>query len=103
MTDPDQETVYFGNNPSRGGGRLLADVRCRARTPRAEIVRFTAPKPGRYRVGVEYHRSCFFRREAISFRIDIRSDSVGRTHSGEITPGRFESKVLEFMFEAPPS
>ena len=99
VTDPDQETVYFGNNPSRTGGQLEGDVRCQAPAPRIEVVRYANPRPGRYRVGVEYNRSCLFRREPADYRIDVRADGFERTLGARIEPGRFEHKALEFSLE----
>jgi hypothetical protein len=100
VTDPDQETVYFGNNPSRTGGRLEGDVRCKAPAPRTEVVHYANPKPGRYRVGIEYNRSCVFRRKPADYRIDVRADGFERTLSTQIEPGRFEHKALEFSLDA---
>lgn len=102
VTDPDQETVYFGNSPSRGGGQLIDDTGCPSPLPRTEVVRFVAPRPGRYRVGIDYTRSCRFRRQPAWYRLEIRSDAFNLTHTGEVAPGRFEQKALEFTIEPHP-
>lgn len=96
VTDPRSETVYFGNNPSLGGGVLDRDVRCDSAAPRRETVRFTAPSPGRYRVGVSYDRACRFRRLDAGFRVEIRGPGIGLEVEGEIVPLDFQPVVLEF-------
>ena len=101
VTGPDQETVYFGNNPSLGGGRLLVDVRCDNDAPRVEVVRFAAPERGRYRIGVEYARSCRFRREPAAYRIEIDAPELNRSSEGSIAPGRFVPLALEFELDTP--
>ncbi len=58
VTDPLQETLYFAERSVRSGGRLEADLRCAAPAPRIEVVRFAEPRPGRYRVGVDFMRRC---------------------------------------------
>jgi len=103
VTDPDAETVYFGNNPSRGGGQLDADLRCDAGPERVETIRFARPDPGRYRVGVEYNRSCRFRRSPAPYRVEIRGDALQLEREGEISPGRFEPIVLEFEYDPQPA
>lgn len=99
VTGPDQETVYFGNNPSLSGGRLLRDVRCDSEAPRVEVVRFANPEPGRYRIGIEYARSCRFRREPAAYRIDIDAPELSRSSEGSIAPGRFVPLALELELE----
>src|SRR5437016_5099590 len=58
LTDPTAETVYFANTPNRTGGRLLRDTRCpdivRAPPPYVEVADVPEPRPGRYRVGVDF-------------------------------------------------
>ena len=106
VTDPSQEAVYFGNNPSLAGGHLDRDQGCRDQpeerrrddAPRVERVLFPTPRPGRYRVGVSYDRSCQFRRERVGYRIDVRSEALSWTSAGELSPGQFEPRALEFDF-----
>lgn len=97
VTGPDAETVYFGNSPARNGARLLADRRCDAAAPRREVVRMPAPAPGRYRVGVEYARSCRFRREVVDYAVRVTGPSLERHFESEIAPGRFEAVAFEFV------
>jgi hypothetical protein len=60
VTDPAHETVYFANPRTRSGGVLERDARCAddPGTRRRERVRWTAPPPGRYRVGVDFLERC---------------------------------------------
>lgn len=61
VTDPLLETVYYANTPIASGGRLEQDRRCADPAPgdtRIELVRFDAPLPGRYRVGVDFQHRC---------------------------------------------
>jgi hypothetical protein len=95
VTDPAQETVYYGNTPSRAtGGLLEADLGCDAPAPRVETVRFEAPQPGRYRVGVDHAERCRPGRAAARFRILVE-DAGGRLErEGEIALGEFRPAVL---------
>ena len=65
VTDPLLETVYFANHSGKSGGRISDDVRCDGlqergsrQTPRIEEVRFDAPIPGLYRIGIDYPTKC---------------------------------------------
>jgi len=105
VTDPNLETVYFGNNPSRGGGVLTADVRCDAATPRSEAVSFMDACPGRYRVGVEHASNCTRRSGPVPYRVEVLAGESEWQVEGEIEPGAFDNQVLEFELRtsaAPP-
>jgi hypothetical protein len=95
VTDPLQETVYFGNNPSRGGGTLQADLRCDAPPLRTEVVTFPDAIPGRYRVGVAFSARCARVRQAVPYRIEIDARGLRIDETGEIAPGDFDHKALE--------
>jgi hypothetical protein len=99
VTDPRKEAVYFGNNPSLGGGELDIDRRCGAETPRVEVIRFPVPMKGEYRVGVSYDRACGFRRRSAPYILEIRADDVEIDRRGELAPGTFDSVALEFELE----
>ena len=101
VSDPRQEALYFGNNPSLGGGRLDVDRRCDAAAPRVEIARFQGARPGRYRVGVSYDRECGFRRDPVPFEIFVEADGLSLSRQGVVDPGEFEHIVLEF--DLPPA
>ena len=58
VTDPLLETVYFANQSSRSGGQFLEDVRCDEEQIKVEEIRFDAPMPGRYRIGIDYPNAC---------------------------------------------
>jgi len=102
VTDPLQESVYFANSPIRSGGRLIQDRRCTDASPRVEAVHFDAPAPGRYRVGVDFHRRCedsgLSGKEESQGLYIVRVDEGGRVleRTGMVTPGHFEVIVLEF-------
>ncbi len=96
VTDPRLETVYFGNTPSLGGGVLAKDQRCEDPGPRVERVTFADPAPGRYRVGVEFAKSCGRVRGAVPFTLEVETDGRRREESGEVEPNAFLPIVLEF-------
>lgn len=96
VTDPKQETVYFGNSPSLGGGVLERDLRCNDPAPRTELVTFATPEPGRYRVGVDFITTCRRLRDPIPFEIEVIRGEVLQRIENEISPGRFRHIVLEF-------
>lgn len=95
VTDPAQETVYYGNTPSRAtGGVLEADLRCDAPAPRVERVRFEAPPSGRYRIGVDHPERCRPGRAPARFRIVVEDGSDRLEREGEIALGEFLPAVL---------
>ncbi|MEE2672660.1 MAG: hypothetical protein VX466_02620 [Myxococcota bacterium] len=96
VSDPDLETVYFGNNPSLGGGVLAEDIRCNAPPPRVEVVTFRNARPGRYRIGVEHARRCTRSRLPVPYRIEVVADESDWSVTGEIAPGAFDNRALEF-------
>ena len=96
VTDPDLETLYFGNNPSLGGGVLAEDIRCNAATPHAEVVTFGNARPGRYRVGVEHARRCTRSRLPVPYRVEVLSGESNWSVEGELAPGAFDNRVVEF-------
>jgi uncharacterized protein YfaP (DUF2135 family) len=105
VTDPLQETVYFGNSPSRAGGRLDADLHCEAPAAgnRAERVRFAEPPPGRYRVSVDHPRSCGRERTA-GYALAVEVGGRVELHTGSVRPREFQLVALEFdVPAAPPS
>lgn len=101
VSDPLQEALYFGNNPSRSGGALDVNRRCDSPAPRVEIARFRDPLPGRYRVGVSYDQACGLRGGPAPFEVRVETDALSRREAGEIARGEFEHIVLEF--DLPPT
>ncbi len=105
VTDPNHESVYFANSPTQSGGTLLQDRRCDDSSPRVETVRYVNPLPGRYRVGVDFHRRCsetpLSGREAKQglFVVRVEGGTLDRVREGVVAPGRFEVIVLEFVLE----
>ncbi len=100
VTDPMKETVYFGNNPSLGGGVLEADRRCEDDAPRIEVVRFPEPRPGGYRVGVDYIDRCARTRKAVPFEVEVLYRGRSEVRRGEVPPARFLHDFWEFDLEA---
>lgn len=104
VTDPMQESVYFANSPTRSGGTLIDDRRCNDPSPRIEVVHYAMPTPGRYRVGVDFHRRC----QDTSLSGDeekqglyvVRVDDGARVleREGKVVPGQFEVIVIEFDY-----
>lgn len=104
VSDPQLETVYFGNSPSSNGGVLDRDVRCEVAVEddaRRETVRFEAPLRGRYRVGVDYVRACRRFRRGAHFSVRVIAPGLELERTGEIAPGHFEHKLLEFDWPPP--
>ncbi len=96
VTDPRQETVYFANSPSRGGGRLDHDVRCEEPPPRVETVEFQAALPGRYRVGVDFPpETCDGAKNPVAFVVVFESHGARQENRLSIRPGEFIPIVLE--------
>jgi hypothetical protein len=100
VTDPLRETVYFANTPSRSGGRLDRDRTCSDAAPRIESVVFERPPPGRYRVGIDYPKSCDGSDSTAPYVLTVqhREDSAQRIE-GSAAPRRFEPVVLEVDVE----
>jgi hypothetical protein len=103
VSDPLLETVYYGNTPSRSGGRLLRDLRCDAPAPRRETVVFPGALPGRYRVSVDYPARCRRELGAVPYRVVVEAEGRRLEHAGVIELGRFETLALEFEVGRPPT
>jgi hypothetical protein len=97
VTDPLEETVYFANSPSASGGLLEADLRCDSPGggDRIEVVRFSAPIPGRYRVGLDHPEGCGAARPA-GFALAVVREGAVELHSGSLQPLEFRLAALEF-------
>jgi len=96
VTDPRQETAYYGNSPTRTGGTLLADRRCTDPPPRIESIHFEAARPGRYRVGVDFPQVCASAAGPVPFAVLIEHGGQRETQVGLIQPLVFLPIVLEF-------
>jgi hypothetical protein len=95
VTDPNHETAYFANSPTKQGAQLAEDVLCDSPLPHIETVTLEDPIPGRYRVGVDYPRACAGDGGPVSYVVTF--DAKGRRESrrGSIEPGEFLAIVLE--------
>ncbi|HZP40351.1 MAG TPA: hypothetical protein VFD84_02440 [Candidatus Binatia bacterium] len=103
VTDPALETVYFASPRTRSGATLVRDTRCAdgGPPPHFEIVRWPAPPPGRYRVGVDFLEACTRGTAEAAYRVVVdtggeRRETLGRARVAERNP-----VVLEFTV-APP-
>jgi len=101
LTDPTSETVYFANNPSRTGARLLHDARCRhvvgaAEGPFFEQAQVEDPRSGRYRIGVDFIDACGAQDAAVSFRVVVDYAGTRRETTGIVRLEEFQAIVLEF-------
>jgi len=104
VTDPAQETVYFGNTPSSAsGGVLEADLRCDAPAPRVETLRFDRAPAGRYRVGVDFPARCRAGSGPVPFTLVAESGAWRREERGEIRLGEFLPVALELEWPPGPS
>jgi hypothetical protein len=99
VTDPVLETAYFGNPHTASGGVLERDARCADRAPgeQTERVRWTAPPPGRYRVGVDFLETCGKAGDRdVPYRLQVEIDGSRQERSGRARLAAREPRVLEF-------
>ena len=98
VTDPLLDTVYFARHESRTGGRIEADVLCETPGSRVEEVRFDAPWPGRYRVGIDHPRRCDGAKRPAPAAYAVTAYADGKTYraSGSVALEQFAVVVLEF-------
>lgn len=96
VTDPLLESIYFANRSARSGGALTLDVRCDTTGPRMEEIRFPAPLPGRYRVGIDFPRRCDDEPDDAAFAVSVDGAGVHERARGSLSPAQFEVIVLEF-------
>jgi hypothetical protein len=101
VTDPLLDTVYFARHESRTGGRISADVRCDTAGPRIEEVRFDAPWPGRYRVGVDHPMRCDGAPAPApaAFAVTVYADGKTYRAKGSVALEQFDVAVLDFQVQ----
>jgi hypothetical protein len=98
VTDPLDETIYFANERAAAGGRLVADARCDSASPRIEEIVFAAPKPGRYRIGVDYmvwREACGEQPAVVAYVLAIDGPAGPRRERGLARRGLFDARRLE--------
>lgn len=100
VTDPQLETVYFANHEAKSGGQISADGRCGAQAIQMEQVRFKVPKPGRYRVGIDYPQSCNGTGEPAAHAVSVFYNGQRLGAQGFVSLQQFEVIVLEFDIDA---
>ena len=98
VSDPLDETVYYGRTPVRSGGTLDADRRCAGAGERIETVRFTAPLAGLYRVGVDFQQRCEDGDRISPWAISIESHGERRVLRGLAVWNVYASRVDEFVY-----
>ncbi len=99
VTGPLLETVYFANQSSRSGGQILEDLRCDEEQVKVEEVRFDAPIPGRYRVGIDYPNACAEGNRESPYAVSVQHDGKRWEASGTVSLHRFEIVVLDVEIE----
>jgi hypothetical protein len=94
VTDPAWATVYY----ARRDGHMSDDARCLADGPSArwERARWTAPPPGRYRVGVDFPDACAADVETVPFRVIVDLDGSRRETTGRVRLRERQPAALEF-------
>ena len=99
VSDPRDETVYYGNTPARSGGALDADARCAAEPgERIETVRFVAPLAGPYRVGVDFQERCTSDERVSPWALSIEAHGERRVLRGLAVLGVYASRVDELVY-----
>ncbi len=108
VTDPHMETVYFAKSSTRSGGRISKDIQCASGSdsaqsgrgdqhePRIEEVRFDAPIPGRYRIGIDYPLKCAGGEQRAAFAVSVMHNGEQIRKSGSVTFENFDVVVMEF-------
>lgn len=96
VTGPLLETVYFANHESKSGGSISDDVRCDGQPFRIEEVRFDAPTPGRYRVGVDHPEQCNGNNDPAAYVISVLHNGMRQEKRGFVSLRQFDVIVLEF-------
>jgi uncharacterized protein YfaP (DUF2135 family) len=99
LTDPTWETAYFANSPTRSGVRLEQDVRCASVAPDASAIELALtpePRPGPYRVGVDFADQCGTEMESVPYRIVVDLDGMREEANGAARFERFAVKAFEF-------
>lgn len=100
VTDPRLETIYFANHKAKSGGQISADGRCGSTVLQSEHVRFDAPVPGRYRVGIDYPESCKETNGPVAHALSVLYKGKRLEMQGSVSLQQFEVIVLEFDIDA---
>jgi hypothetical protein len=99
LTDPTWETLYFANNPTRGGGKIERDTRCvvpPATPPFVERAHVDEVKPGPYRIGVHFIDACGSDVGEASFRLVVDLEGKRFERVGSVRRDEFRVVALEF-------
>jgi hypothetical protein len=99
LTDSTWETLYFANNPTRGGAKLERDARCNTLPPAPPFVeraRVEEPPAGSYRVGVHFIDACGAGPDSAAFRLVVDFEGKRLERVGTIARDEFRVIALEF-------
>ena len=99
VTDPLLETVYFANHSSKSGGEIAEDVLCGSEDIGVEEIRFNAPIPGRYRIGIDYPSECAEGNKETAYALSVQHNGERQEAHGSVSLRRFDVVVLEFEIE----
>lgn len=103
ITDPHDESTYFGNSPASRGSKLLKDSVCSmSDTTAIEIIEFPKPSQGRYRIGLDFPESCDNKIKEVPYLIVINEDGEQRSIQGQIELEHFILIVDEFEYRQDP-
>ncbi len=97
VTDPSSETIHFAHDANATGARLEHDEQCGVAPPggKVELVRIPEPRPGRYRIGVDFVDACGTDVERVGYRLIVVRDSARQEATGTAELARFLPVALE--------
>ena len=88
VTDPNGETIYYGNASSRSGGELDRDNRCsNLEWGRPENIFWDSnPPTGSYQIDVDYYSACGGGDSAVNWNVRTVINGVSTTYTGTLAP-----------------
>jgi hypothetical protein len=99
VTDPFDESTYYGNSPASRGSRLVNDTLCSSAQEQAiEVIEFPDPASGRYRISLDFPQSCDGRVKEVPYLVMIDSGGQQKRLRGTIKYQHFLLVVDEFDY-----